>query len=144
MATCGCNSGSDDAADVITIYRGDSIEMAVQVKRADPRTGAVLPYNLTSAKVWITIKRDSGDLDTVAIAQVSTTSSSPVGGTVTIASPPESGWVDIVVPSAATVSLPAVEQWLVYDIQVRDQSAIIKTVARGRIRVLPDVTMAVA
>lgn len=139
--SCSCGATTDDNEDVIPMYRGDTLEMSVQARRVDPRSGAILPYNLTGAKVWITIKRAVDDGDTAALAQVSTVSSTPVGGSVTIDPAPESGWLDIVVPPAATLALPAVEQWLVYDVQLLDQLGRVKTILKGRIQILPDVTV---
>jgi hypothetical protein len=139
----GCTCGSSDV-EAIDVYRGDTIEMTVAIQKTDALYGTVTPYDLTGAKVWCTLKRGTEDHDNVAIAQVSTTGSVPAGGGITIRSPATAGIVDIIVPSAATVGLQPIEQYLLYDVQLKDAGGVIRTVATGKVRVLPDVTNAVS
>lgn len=119
-----------------TFKRGDTIKLTTQILGAN---GA--PLDLTGAKVWWTMKRSFSDLDASAIAQVTTVSSTPPGGGITVTNAAE-GRIAIKCPAEATSELTAATHEFVYDIQVKDAVGDIATAETGEIKIEPDVTRA--
>lgn len=117
--------------------RGDTIKLRSQIFGSDKK-----PLDLTGCKVWFTLKYRVQDSDAAALAQVTTDSSVPVGGGVTILDA-KNGQIGIRVPPAATSGL-ADQTWeLPYDIQVKDPTEDIATAETGTIIIDADVTRAI-
>lgn len=113
--------------------RGDTY--AFGVVATYEATGA--PLDLTGAKVWATFKTDLADDDGVLPGfQLSTTSSG-----VSITAPATSGTIVVTVPPSATASLEDTTLFF-WDVQVRLSDGVTKTVARGTLTFLADVTLA--
>ena len=112
-----------------SLPRGDSLPLYITVTDQ-----ARKPIDISLAKLWMTAKRQYGDLDAAAVFQISTTS-----GDIVITDGPN-GLATIVVPASATASLPAQEIRLAYDIQIRMQNGIVQTIERGTLSITPDVT----
>lgn len=121
------------------LKRGDTLILETSIKNDDGSA-----FDLTGCKVIFTMKRSITDVDFAALAQVSTTSSAPVGGGVVITSPPQNGQCVITVPSAATAGkLPDNEVVLIYDIEVIDTLGRVFTTEDGTVTVDADVTRAI-
>jgi len=129
-------------------YRGDSWVYPFQVFQ-DPVTGVLLtsdapnfappgciPFNLTGAKVTLTIKRHVTDGDTQALAQVSTVTT---GLTVTNL---VSGQCVATTPPTTFNGFPDEPEPVVYDVQVVTAAGQVATCERGDLLVVPDVTQA--
>lgn len=136
----------------LLLKRGDSLVYDVQVMGPPP--GFVYPgwtptpQNITSWSFWFTVKwlnrdeePDAPDLN--AVAQITLTTSQPVGGTITVINA-AIGQIEVVVPPAATSGFPDEPTTVSYDIQAKDASGNIFTIEEGQILVTPDTTRAIA
>jgi len=111
-----------------SIFRGDTVSLDVTV------TASGSAYNLTGCSMWFTAKQRYSDLDAAAVFQKST------GSGITITSP-TFGQATVVISPSDTSGLSNVKQLLLYDLQVKDASGNIYTVASGNLVVYPEVTL---
>lgn len=121
-----------------TFFRGDTIKLTSQIFDSSK-----VPFNLTGAKVWFTLKRNFSDTDLNAVAQITTTTSFPPGGIVTITDA-INGKIAIKCPPTATLGLIDQTPELIYDIQIMDALGDIMTPETGIIAFTPDVTKAIS
>jgi hypothetical protein len=121
----------------IEIYRGDTTTIPFSVSRS------TLPVDLTSAVIWFTLKSSVVDADVAAVLQ----KSSVDGGITILDQTTDRGKASInLAPGdtatlGLTVSGPVVYQ---YDIQVKEASGRVSTVATGAFVLRPDVTRSTA
>lgn len=110
--------------------RGDTNVYNIVVLRQDN------PVDLTGAKAWFTAKRQRTDLDVDAIILLDSD-----GGGINIYDP-LSGRLQVVVPPSDTESLDE-EEVLYYDVQLKEASGVITTIASGKIAITLDITRAI-
>ena len=135
--------------------RGDTLQFEVQVFLPVPSPGTApaivtpsyVPANITGWYMWATLKWQWPDVDTQAIAQVtSLPRSTPTGGSIVFTLPLQ-GIALVTFPAfATTLSFPDSEVEVVYDVQVQDTTSpvpITTTVERGVITYAPDVTRSI-
>lgn len=111
-----------------TIYRGDTVSLNITI------TASGEAYNLTGKSMWFTAKTS------YAVADPGTFQKT-IGNGITIVSA-ANGRATIVISPSDTNSLGNSKTALVYDVQVKDASGNIYTVASGNLIVVPDVTRA--
>lgn len=116
---------------MLTMNRGDT---AIFTMTVNAYSGAYL--DLTGAEVWFTAKYGWNDTDDEAVFQKT------VGDGVTITDP-TNGEIEIQLEQADTATIVDSVR-LRYDVQVRDVSGGIYTVASGLLKVVPDVTRTVS
>ena len=111
----------------LKMYRGDTAEFRVTALDIDGN-----PLNLTGASAWFTAKRTTSDDDNSAVFQKT------VGNGITIID--AINGIMLVRLAEADTSSIAGKEYLEYDLQVKDTSNGVWTVARGSLLVLADVT----
>ena len=120
------------------MYRGDSLMLDLAITQKN--NNVVVPVDLTGATLWMTAKYKITDTDASAVFQITTPTD------IKIDEDPLSGRATVIVPGSATLSVtypPDSESVrLIYDIQVKTQTGIVQTVARGYLTVMEDVTIA--
>lgn len=124
--------------------RGDSLVFQVQATQpvnAPPIVQNVpfVPTDVTGWKFWFTLKYNFADPDYLAVAQITPTGSTPLGGSVTVLQA-TTGIIQVLMPPAATVQFPDSPVTCLYDIQVLDTFGNTFTIERGTVTVYPDVT----
>jgi hypothetical protein len=112
------------------IHAGDDYDHAFTIERVG------LPLDLTSAKIWFTIKEDENDSDAEAKLQYDTDSITEIEVTDIL-----NGKFVIHLRSADTLSLKGT--WL-YDIKTKLGTGKILHISRGVIEFLPSITLATA
>jgi|SRR6478609_8294558 len=112
----------------ISIYHGDTYEETWTLKQAD----GVTPYNLSGAKVWMTVKTAYSVADPGSL-QIS----SPASGIVFTDIP--NGVINMTITAAQSAALAV--QTYVYDIQIKDVAGKIFTLTSGTFTVNPEVTI---
>jgi len=113
----------------LRMYRGDTAEFRVTAKDIDGN-----PLNLTGASAWFTAKLSTVDPDTSAVFQKS------VGDGITVTD--ATGGIMMIRLAEDDTSSLSGKTVLQYDVQVRDTSNGVWTVARGTLLVEADVTVA--
>lgn len=112
-----------------TIYRGDTVALNVTI------TSGGLAYNLTGKSIWFTAKTSYSQADPGVFQKT-------LGSGITIVSA-ANGQCQVVIAATDTNSLGNSKTALVYDMQVKDSSGNIYTVASGNLIVVPDVTRSI-
>lgn len=114
----------------IRATRGDSETYLLTI------TEDAAPLDLTSAEIWMTVKKRFGDTDDLAVFQKTTadgiTITDGVGGLATVQLSP-----------ADTAGLPARRVQLLYDVQVKVLDGRVLTPIAGTLTVEPDVTLSI-
>lgn len=116
------------------MFRGDTMSFDVTVTRFNPVTGVDDIVNLTGAKAWFTAKRSRGDADVNASIQLNSVSQ-PSQVIIT----PAAGKISITINPADTQNLT--NRWLRYDVQVKEASGAVSTVASGKLELVRDTTI---
>jgi hypothetical protein len=111
----------------LRMYRGDTAEFRVTALDIDGN-----PLDITGASAWFTAKRTTSDDDLSAVFQKT------VGDGITITDAPN-GIMLVRLAEADTASVTG-REYLEYDLQVKDTSDGVWTVARGSLLVEADVT----
>jgi len=105
------------------IIRGDSRD--IQLKFID-KTGSAI--DITGSAVWLTIKKNKGDLDADAILQKKVTAHyNPSGG------------ITIISLEPTDTNIAEGVYW--YDIQITMASGKVYTVENGKVKIIKDVTL---
>lgn len=110
-----------------TLYRGDTVELNIVV------TASGSAYSLTGRSLWFTAKYAYKDADAAAVFQKT------IGNGITVTSA-SGGLATVKILATDTSSLPSSKTLLVYDLQCKDPSGNIYTLASGNLVFLPDVT----
>lgn len=144
--TCGATDGcacSQTAKPIVRqMFRGDAFQFYVQFMKMIAPNTPLVPLDITSYKIYFTMKRTTNDPDNQALAQVSSLpSSTPAGGSVT-KTQPTAGWVLVTVPAPATALFPDGETRVPYDVKGIDPSGLPVTAEAGVLLVIPNVTRA--
>jgi hypothetical protein len=111
-----------------TLSRGDTIKLNVAVTAS----GSV--YSLVGSSMWFTAKYSYSDPDSSAVFQKT------IGSGITLTDA-VNGKATVLILPTDTSGLANAKVMLVYDLQVKDASGNIYTVARGNLIFLPDVTL---
>lgn len=120
----------------LTMVRGDDqeFELAIEIDGT--------PVDLDGCFLWFTAKNDIGDLDEDAVLA----KTSALNGGIEITNA-DAGAAKVVIAADDTADLDCQLDGsppLVWDVQVRDGTGRIRTVASGTLRILADVTRATA
>lgn len=115
------------------VKRGDTIVLDITVT-----TAAGAAQDLAGCTLYATLKDDLSDTDANAISQVTTT-----GGGIVVDSPTTLGTATATFPASATLGLTQ-STTLYWDVQLKDATGQIFTVADGTIPVQLDVTITTA
>lgn len=133
----------------LEFFRGDTIQFPVQVKLVaanlrvpcDPPPKPAVQDITSWLGFWATGKNTVVDPDALAVFQVTKTSAPPGVITVTEAT---NGLLLVTINPISTYMQPDSLVQLAYDVQGKDAASAIHTVQYGRIRIVPDVTRAIA
>jgi hypothetical protein len=115
----------------ITMIRGDTRTLDVNVKRPNPVTGVL--ENVLPTQAWFTAKETYRDADDSAIISLNNVDN-PDSILLT------NGNVRVILNPADTATY--LYHWLVYDLQIKESDGTITTVERGFIEFNTDVTVA--
>ncbi len=116
----------------LEIFRGDDEVLDISFKQAD----GITALNITGATgIWFTAKSSSLDTDAQALIQKT------LGAGVTIVSA-AAGTATVTINAADTVAIEP--STLVWDAQIRDAAGKVRTAASGTLKVIADVTRALA
>jgi hypothetical protein len=113
----------------LTMFRGDTAQFQIAVTDVDGH-----PVNLTGCSLWFTAKIDPTSLDAAAQFQKKTPSTG-------IAITDAANGIAVITMLAADTSSLTGDQTLECDVQLKDGTGAIQTVARGQIKVLADITL---
>jgi hypothetical protein len=108
--------------DTLEIIKGDTKPYTITVKNS---TGTA--FNLTGYTIKFSVKNHVDDTDAAAIISAS--------GVITL---PATGGIFTINLTATQTNVAAGDY--IYDIQIDNGSTVVKTIAKGTFRVLPDVT----
>lgn len=118
----------------IQATRGDTAIFDVTVTRFNPVTEEDEIVNLTGAKAWFTVKRNRNDVDANAVVQ----RNSELNPSEVLITPVQ-GLIQVTLLPADTQDLK--DRWLRYDVQVKEASGVVTTVASGRLELIHDATI---
>jgi len=118
----------------IQMTKGDTKSWDVFVTRENPTTGLDEVVDLTGAKAWLTVKKTSKDDDASALFQKDS-AADPTKVVITALT----GKVRVTIDPADTESYPY--RWLNYDVQVKESTGVVTTVARGKLELLSESTI---
>jgi hypothetical protein len=113
----------------LKMTRGDTLIFDIYATRGEAA------INLTGAKAWFYVKRETRDTDAAAIISYDTTAD-PIGIRVVDA---VLGLLRVTILPADSVNLPVT--YLPYDVQLREGDGTVTTIAKGSIEVDRDATI---
>ena len=113
-----------------SMVRGDTKYINIPVTQPNGTA-----YNLTGCSLWFTVKRHVGDVDALAVFQLT------IGSGIAILSA-AGGTAQVTITPALTASLVGNPDRLVYDVQLKSSTNEVFTIEQGTLTVKAGVTLA--